>query len=93
MVSKSVSKIQNDYVGRWQELFDKCSNMAQEIEELTETLREVNVCDARYNYSVGFTNTVLQRNNEVVQLRKLYRDTADENKILYEVRRAEGHHL
>ncbi|GAB5588787.1 hypothetical protein Unana1_03687 [Umbelopsis nana] len=64
MVSKSVSKMQNDYVGRWQELFDKCSNMAQEIEELTETLRE--------------------RNNEVVQLRKLYRDTADENKILYE---------
>ncbi|KAG2186736.1 hypothetical protein INT44_002962 [Umbelopsis vinacea] len=64
VVSKSMSKLQNDYVGKWQELFDKCSTMAQEIEDLTETLRD--------------------RNNEVTNLRKLYRDTADENKILYE---------
>ncbi|CAM0142254.1 hypothetical protein VKS41_002265 [Umbelopsis sp. WA50703] len=64
MVSKSVSKMQNEYVGKWQEMFEKCSGMAQEIELLTETLRE--------------------RNNDVANLRKLYRDTADENKILYE---------
>jgi peptidase E len=54
MVSKSVSKMQNEYVGKWQEMFEKCSGMAQEIELLTETLREVRkmTCNADYAYTI-----------------------------------------
>jgi peptidase E len=46
--------MQNEYVGKWQEMFEKCSGMAQEIELLTETLREVRkmTCNADYAYTI-----------------------------------------